>query len=485
MHELTDTLDRYDASELAAGIRQREFSAVELMRAHLTRIERLNTDLNAFVFVDADEALRVAQDADCALATGRPWGPLHGVPISVKDAIDVAYVRTTAGDRRYANNYPKQDATAVSRLKRAGAIVIGKTNCAALCADIQTNNELFGTTRHPLDSRRTSGGSSGGEAVAVATGMSALGLGTDTAGSVRVPASYCGIYGFKPTLGKIERAGVKPMHAADRKRQDSLSAVGPLARSVRDLRLAYEILSGEQRSRTPAASMRLLWTQQFVDFLLADEVAEAMSDAAQRCRVAGLAVEKVDAPWRVNSLLPLYFLLNNYEFATRHNGFGWNRLRFAELMRSLRVRSLNLRYEKLKQAQAAAVSAFDSFIARGDCWVLPATATAAFEHRPTGTSIPLVADGSAHDGEYWRTAVGLSAPFNLLGNPSVTVPIGTNAQGLPIGAQLVGRRGDDARLLAIAERFADALRAPKNCRAPSPQRTFVFEPTPVAELEET
>src|SRR5438094_2475370 len=195
------------AAELVAAIRRREIGAREMLDHHLARVERLNPRINAVVTLDVEGARRQADAADRAVARGEALGALHGLPMTIKDAIDTAGLRSTCGSEVYADNVPAEDAIAVARLRAAGAIVFGKTNTPAFAANCQTYNTLFGTTSNPWDPSRATGGSSGGAAAALAAGLTPLELGTDIAGSIRNPAHYCGVYGHKPTYGIVPTRG--------------------------------------------------------------------------------------------------------------------------------------------------------------------------------------------------------------------------------------------------------------------------------------
>ncbi|HXA11144.1 MAG TPA: amidase family protein, partial [Mycobacterium sp.] len=227
---------------LAEAIRCREVSSRELLDHYLTRVERLNPPLNAVVTLDPEGARSAADAADAALARGEVGGPLHGVPMTIKDTYETAGMRTTCGVAAW-DRVPERDADAVQRLRSAGAVIFGKTNTPALAGDWQTFNPIFGTTNNPWDIARTTGGSSGGSAAAVATGMTALELGSDIGGSIRVPSHWCGVCGHKPSWGIISQRGHLPPAPGALSGGD-LSVVGPLARDVEDLELALDVVAG-------------------------------------------------------------------------------------------------------------------------------------------------------------------------------------------------------------------------------------------------
>src|SRR5258706_3517811 len=244
------------AVAMAQLIREKKISPVELADAHLAKIERLNPKLNAFVDVDADRVRREARAAEAAVMNEDSLGPLHGLPISIKSSLDVAELRCEAGTRLRAGNVATQDAPLVARLRCAGAIVLGVTNTPELLMAWETDNILHGRTNNPWDLERTAGGSSGGEAAAIAAGMSAGGVGSDGGGSIRVPAHFCGICGLKPTPGRIPATGHYPASGGP---FALIGVVGPMARTVADLEVLFEVMQGPDDGDTCAAPVPLRW----------------------------------------------------------------------------------------------------------------------------------------------------------------------------------------------------------------------------------
>ena len=246
------------AVAMAQLIRGKKISPVELAEAHLAKIERLNPKLNAFVHVDADRVRREARAAEAAVMSGKSLGPLHGVPISIKSSLDVAGLRCEAGTRLHAGNIATQDAPLVARLRNAGAVVLGVTNTPELLMAWETDNRLYGRTNSPWDIERTPGGSSGGEAAAIAAGMSAGGVGSDGGGSIRVPAHFSGICGLKPTPGRIPATGHFPASGGP---FALLGVVGPMARTVADVKALFEVTQGPDDGDTCAAPVALRWPE--------------------------------------------------------------------------------------------------------------------------------------------------------------------------------------------------------------------------------
>src|SRR5712692_11564294 len=252
MHEL----NFLSAVSMAERIRRKELSPVDLVESHLSRIQELNPKLNAFVQVDAERARRQARVAEAAVGNAEELGPLHGVPISIKSSIEVAGLRRESGSKLRAGFVAPQDAPMVSRLRQAGAIILGVTNTPEMLMAWETDNLLYGRTNSPWDVSRTPGGSSGGEAAAIAAGMSVGGVGSDGGGSIRVPAHFSGICGLKPTPGRIPATGHFPVSAGP---FALLGVVGPMARTIADLKLLFEVMQGPDVGDTCAAPVPLRW----------------------------------------------------------------------------------------------------------------------------------------------------------------------------------------------------------------------------------
>lgn len=324
-----DMLDRsdvyfYSATELSRMIRDGEITSVELLERFLERIKRYDGEINAVVAMDVEGARARAEQADDALARGEMWGPLHGVPITIKDNYEVVGMPTTAGDIDLKDYMSTQNAVSVQRLIDAGAIVFGKTNLPNGGMDWQTYNDVYGTTNNPWDLSLTPGGSSGGAAAALAAGFTALELGNDIGGSLRVPSHFCGIYGLKTTLGIIPRQGVMPglpsTTPAVIEKNVPVFVVGPLARSAEDLDLALEVLTTPSKSEENQETVELLPPRQkdFKNYRVAvwltdptaitvidDEVMSALRDLVDKLRKAGLTLDE-DAHPNIDRLDDIY-----------------------------------------------------------------------------------------------------------------------------------------------------------------------------------
>jgi len=456
---LAEQLKDYDASALAEAIQLRKLSAIDVVEAHFERIEKLNKKYNALVTLDKSRAIQRAKEADRDLAQGKLWGPLHGVPVTIKDSLQTAGLRTTVGYKDYSNFVPDDDAWVVKKLRDAGAIVIGKTNCSKLCGDIQTTNKIFGTTNNPWNVERTSGGSSGGEAAAVALGLSPLGIGSDTGGSIRVPASYCGVFGLKPSIGRIPRDGLLPLHSEGHARPDSLTVVGPMARSIRDLILCYQVLTDDWiRQADGSARPKIYWTHEFGARPIDDEVARVLDGAFSALVDCGVDLVKVEPPLAFEKVSLMYSRLHMFEFMPKESSrLVYYLFWFFESMRSILRGGVDNEYRRLKQAQSALSCEVEVFMNGCDCWALPATPSVAFRHQHMGLPIPLTLNGRIERQRYFGASAGLAYPFNLLGNPSVVIPLGRNKDGLPIAIQLVGKLGEDRKLLQSASYLAEKI----------------------------
>jgi Asp-tRNA(Asn)/Glu-tRNA(Gln) amidotransferase A subunit family amidase len=424
-------------TELAELIRKREISAPEVVKAHLLRISRLNPALNAIVTLTPDliEGARAAE------------GILGGLPITIKDTIETAGLRTTSGSKLRQDYVPERDAPAVARLKAAGAVVIGKTNAAEMAMDYNADNPVFGRTVHPQDANLTPGGSSGGEAVAIATGMSAGGLGSDLAGSVRIPAHFCGICGLKPTTGRVSGDGQFPPSSGPY----GLGAViGPMARCVADLRLLFDVLVGESKRNTDLSGLRFAWYADDGVVPVTDETAEAVRNAATALIDAGLIGEERVPPHveRGNELwLKLFSRASVVQlrqaYAGRENEGGsfvsW-RLRTADDVPPTSLDEYISNWMERDRLREELLR----WLATTPIVIAPVGATPAYAHDTLKVTVR---------GETMGTfrAFSYAQAFNVFDLPVVTVPAGRSKDGLPIGVQIVGRPFAEDTVLNAAE----------------------------------
>lgn len=444
---------------MAEQVRKKKISPVELVDAHLRQIERLNPKLNAFVQVDTERARRAAQEAEIAVMHEKALGPLHGVPISIKSSLAVAGMLCESGTRLRAGFVPAQDAPLVARLRAAGAIVLGVTNTPELLMAWETDNLLYGRTNSPWDLERTPGGSSGGEAAAIASGMSAGGVGSDGGGSIRVPAHFSGICGLKPTPGRIPATGHYPVSAGP---FALIGVVGPMARTVVDLKVLFEVMQGPDAGDTCAAPVPLRWPSEdetrklrvgyFEDdgrTPVTPETRAAVRTAARALRSAGFQVEpfQPEGLEEARQLWHKFFvvaggMLLRPMFKGRESDLSpmlkqfleWSAGESAltgETLLEVWIRRDELRSRFLRQME------------RYPILLCPAAAIPAFRH---GERSWRIEGKTVHYLDAWS----YTEFFNLLGNPAVVVPAGRSPEGLPIGVQIVGRPWEEERALSVA-----------------------------------
>ncbi|MFL6262369.1 MAG: amidase [Thermoanaerobaculia bacterium] len=442
---------------LARRLRRRQLTAVEALEAHLQRIEERNPGLNAVVSLDAGRARKRAEKADAALRRDEVWGPLHGVPMTLKDAHDVAGLRTTVGTVEL-DRIADEDGTVAARLRAAGAILIGHTNVAAWLGDpLQTANPVFGRTRNPWDPERTPGGSSGGAAAALAAGMTPLEVGSDLAGSVRLPACFCGVYGLKTTEHRVPFTGFFRQPDGVPRSVRILSCLGPMARDLGDLELALRVLAGPDGQDgdvppVPLGSRRPLRLQ---DLRLAVSPAPPGGKIAKSVRqqVERVAAKASDAGVKVDERLPevdwedLYKLFGDLVATVTGLFSPGSHLRDEQ-------RTLSWYFEALERRDRL-TAAWQTFFEGFDGLILPPAMTNAFTHREPGD--PVEVDGEKVS--YWEIA-GAQVVCNLTGLPGLAVPAGLDERGLPVGIQLVGPLWSELRLLEIARALEGAWALP-------------------------
>lgn len=435
----------------ARALRERRISASEATEECLRRIEADNPRLNAFILVTADEARRQAAEADRALASGRDHGPLHGVPISLKDLFDVAGTATTAASRVREGHVARTDAAIVTRLRQAGAVLIGKTNLHEFAFGTTNEESAFGPTRNPHDPGRSSGGSSGGSAVSVATGMALASLGTDTGGSIRIPAAACGLVGLKPTYAELSAEGVTPLST-------TLDHVGPLTQTVADAWHLLHALRGDTTVKpltaAPIAGLTFGVPRPYFFDRIDTEVARLFAAALETLRGAGATIVDVEIP-SASLTAPVYMHISFAEAAAYHAAALDSmpekyttpvRLRL-EMARYVLaedyVRAMTGR-DHLKREVDAALTGVDAL-------VLP---TLPIPAPPLGAATIAVGDAT----EPVRTMMlRLTQLFNVTGHPAISLPCGVTSAGMPAGLQLVGGRGQTDALLHVARSVEDSL----------------------------
>ena len=312
------------AHEILEKIKQGEVSSLEVLESFLAQVEKVNPKINAIVALDIERAKEKAKEADNKISLKSKLGPLHGLPMTIKDAFEVEGIVSTGGNPAWKDNIPKRNAEAVQRLVDAGAIIFGKTNVPFLSSDLQSFNKIYGTTNNPWDLERTPGGSSGGSAAALAAGMTPLELGSDIGGSIRVPAHFCGLYGHKPSYNIISEVGHMPPPPGSILTGNGLSVAGPLARSPEDLEIALDVLVAAQEQDSQAWKVKLpkARTKKIKELKIAvwpdepyaeadDEITSLIKDTAEDLRHAGAKVETVDLPISFEEIDKIYSLLLN------------------------------------------------------------------------------------------------------------------------------------------------------------------------------
>ena len=444
-----------DASELARRIRDRELSPVEVLNAHLERIEAVNPKINAIVTM-VDEAAEKARAAEAAVMRGDELGPLHGVPFTIKDCVDTAGVRTTRGSRLFQDYIPNADAPVVTRLKEAGGVFMAKTNMPEFALWGETDNLVFGRTVNPWNPERTAGGSSGGEAAAIVTGLSPMGIGSDVGGSIRGPAHYCGIVGLKATHGRIPLTGhwpetlLRAMH------------VGPMARTVRDIALGLRIIAGPDGADhyavpvslpgdleldAPMSSLRVGWNAGGDFGPVEPVVSQVVARAAAALAEAGCQVEEVTIPGlasrKTNEISQTAYgaeasLYLEPIIAGREDELSPN------IKRRLALPTPTLReYLEAREEWEGLRQDIASYFSQYDLLLCPTSPVPAHTHNITEITI-------AGETVTNRAVSRCTMPWDFTGSPAVSVPFGRSSEGLPIGAQVVGRHFDEATVLRAA-----------------------------------
>jgi len=449
----TDDVAHLSILELGQRLAARELSAVELTQHYLQRIDEYNAELNAFITIDPDYSLAQAIQADRLLAAGGQHHPLTGIPVALKDTIPTAGLRTTAGSR-VLDWVPDADPPIVQRLRSCGAVVIGKANLHEFAYGGTSENEHFGPVRNPWDPRRVAGGSSGGSAAAVAAGLAAAAVGTDAAGSVRIPACQCGTVGFKPTYGRVLTAGLIPLAW-------SLDHVGPITRTVRDAELLLNAMSGRRRQRcdqldesgpprVEGLRVGLPYPYAFdgVDPGIGDRVRDALAALSS----LGVSVEEVDVPELELSTTTAYTIISGESRAYHSRWWPERAEDYGADVRARLEAAARLSADDYVQAQrvrAQIVEALAAALEQVDAIVTP-----------TAPLTPqLVGQKKVDFGGQRRPTTGggvftrLTAPFNLSGGPAISVPCGLTTGGMPAGLQIASAPGRDTLVLRLAAAY--------------------------------
>lgn len=425
-------------------LRRKEISPVEITSACLARIEELNSSINAFITVMRDSALAEARAAEAEINAGKWRGPLHGIPIGLKDLIDTAGVKTTCGSALFADRVPSEDAFIVQHLKRAGAVLIGKQNMQEFAYGGTSTSSYFGPVHNPWDTDRIAGGSSGGSAAAVATGMCFAAIGTDTGGSVREPAAFCGIVGLKPTYGRVSVRGVFPLSS-------SLDHVGPLCRDVRDTALMLQAIAGYDKLDTTCVDQPVdSYTEKLTETItkprigvvrhpffddLDPEIAIVIDEVLKQIASDVLEIDLPATPTAVQA--PEVYALHAKSFANTPDLYlPWIRERFKQAATVDLVSYIEARQhlDRLRRS-------IDDVFANVDFLITPTTPVPPITIREALDMSPDPA------GELWLRN---TRPFNAYGLPTISIPCGFTRAGLPIGLQISAANFSEAKLLSFA-----------------------------------
>lgn len=466
------------ASQIASQIAQKKISAEEVLDAHLEHITKHNPSVNAIVTLDEKGARQRAREIDASSVKADL--PFLGVPVTFKDAYMVKGMRTTGGYPPLSDYVPEEDATVVMRLRQAGAIILGKTNVPILSTDTQTHNEIFGRTNNPWNLERTPGGSSGGSAAAVASGMSVLDIGSDVAGSVRIPAHYCGVYSLKPTQFRVSTAGHIPPIPGIKQGVGGLSVAGPIARSIDDLESALKVIAGADNRKLeippvplteavspPLNELRVAWIDRFGHVPITEDTERVLTTVVETLAGQGSTTSKrLPNGFKFPELWESFGTLYWAQVGTRMSpeedeqialeaGFvpdsddAFSRGAGRAVHATMRL------YAQANLEREQHIRALDRLLEEWDVFVCPVVATPAIPHIPHMSKVVV----AGQEINYFERGTYYCIPFNYTGHPVVVIPAGFADDGLPLGIQIVGKRWGEMRLLAIAKEIDAVINA--------------------------
>jgi aspartyl-tRNA(Asn)/glutamyl-tRNA(Gln) amidotransferase subunit A len=448
--------------EFGKRLRARAITSEQVTAECLQRIEAKNPELNAFILVMGEEARKQAQGADRELAAGHDRGPMHGVPISVKDLYDIRGTATTAASRVRDGHVAQHDAPAIAHLRQAGAVFVGKTNLHEFAFGTTNEDSAYGPARNPHDPSRSPGGSSGGSAASVAAGMALATLGTCTGGSIRIPAAACGIVGLKPTLGEVSTDGVVPLSR-------TFDHAGPLAQTVADASIVYHAMLGDAHAALPApmptSGLRLAVPRKYFCDLLDDQVRARFEESIERLRGAGVHLDEVELHHAAD-IAPAYLAIVLSEGAAYHaKTLATIPERYSAPVR-LRLEMgryvLAEDYVRALAAREVLRREVDAALAQHDALFLP---TLPIPAPPIGATNVQVGKTSE---PVRNMMLRLTQLFNMTGHPAIALPTGHTSSGLPCSAQLVGVRHETAALLRVSlacEPYIAGTPSPRSGRA--------------------
>ena len=462
---MTDTdLAFIPATELRGLIAAKQVSPVEVTELYLNRIDSLDPQLNSYLTVVQDEAMKAAKSAEQAVVRGDPLGPLHGVPVSIKDLELTKGIRTTSGSLIFKDRVPDEDSIVVERVRRAGGVVLGKTNTPEFGLLGRTENRLGDPCRNPWNTERTAGGSSGGAAASLAAGLCSLATGSDGGGSIRIPATFCGVYGIKPTQGRVPyNAG-----AAAPPVVNLFSQSGPMSRTVRDSALLLQVLAGHD-PRDPGSlrddpadyvdavegditGLKIAWSADYGYAPVDGEVSDVAGRGAKAFEDLGCSVEPaelaLDSPFETFwTLFTTVALARNTRVLEEHSeeltGYARETYERGSAVTGTDYASALGELDRLKER-------FAVLFERHDLLLSPTLAVPAFPHGEP----PRVIDGK--NVHWFWGYLPYTYPINMIGHPAASIPCGFTSDGLPVGLHIVGRRGDEATVIAASAAFEEA-----------------------------
>ena len=450
------------ACKMAEKIKTQELSSREITETIIERIEKINPKINAYCTPTFELAREMANDADNAVKKGKKIGLLHGIPTSIKDLFETKGIRTTFGCKIYENNVPEEDEIVIKRLKEAGIVILGKTNTPSFGHKSVTDNLIFGTTRNPWNLEKTPGGSSGGAAAAIASGLGPLALGSDGGGSIRIPASFCGIYGLKPNFGRIPRIFTKAAFPR-------LSHYGPIVRNVKDAALMLDVMAGPDEldkfsflkkntsyldglKEKPQKKLKIGYSMDLGFIKAIDpEVKKSVLDAVVKFESLGWSVENVKL--RLKKPYPSFVGLVISGLAYDFKPFlkEWREKltpTFIKMVEAgMNYSSFDLMRLDLQRRDIYNVVA--KYFKNYDILITPTTAVPAFVH---GIMFPPKINNKAVSPTAWMS---YTFPFNLTWNPAASIPCGWNSEGLPIGMQIIGKQSDELTVLQVSKAFEE------------------------------
>jgi len=440
-------------------ILSKQISPVELTQLYFDRINSLNSKLNAYLTLNYDDALNAAKSAETAIINDKIIGPLHGIPIAIKDMEPTKGLRTTLGSLILENNIPTKDSIMVEKIKNSGAIILGKTNTSEFGAIGTCENKLGDPCKNPWDVTKTSGGSSGGSAAAIATGMAAITSGGDGGGSIRIPASYCGTYGIKPTQGRVAKYSASPNWIAQN---------GPITRTVQDAALLLQTISGYHKDdkysvqkkvpnfleylKKDLKNLRIGWSSNFGHIPVSKEVANITSEAAKNFESFGCSVEEIDLKiekWAWDSWWTTHnahaYSNNGKLLESNPYQLTWYYKRCLKLGKSITGEA----YGNALKQRTALITQFKKIFEKFDLILSPTMPDTAFsiENYPEKiNNTPLFPDP-------WYGTIQFTHPINTIGNPAASIPCGLTSNNMPVGLHIIGRPWDEITILAVSAAF--------------------------------